>query len=93
MITRSAPLLQDRSALSCTTGSVDAKHFRLPASAKIAALHDAGIVLMATATSLEEGGRIAAAGIDAIIAQGIAACSIRRPPTNGMERWQLSDCW
>jgi len=48
-------------------------HFGLPASAKIAALHDAGIVLLATATSVEEGERVAAAGIDAIVAQGIEA--------------------
>jgi nitronate monooxygenase len=48
-------------------------HLGLPASAKIAALHDAGIVLMATATSVEEGERVAAAGIDAIVAQGIEA--------------------
>ncbi|MGF6919760.1 NAD(P)H-dependent flavin oxidoreductase [Paraburkholderia sp. 40] len=48
-------------------------HFGLPAPAKIAALHDAGIVLMATATSLDEAERIAAAGIDAVVAQGVEA--------------------
>ncbi|MBC8742958.1 nitronate monooxygenase [Paraburkholderia sp. UCT31] len=48
-------------------------HFGLPPSQKIAALRDAGIVLMATATNSDEAGQIAAAGIDAIVAQGIEA--------------------
>lgn len=48
-------------------------HFGLPAQATIDALRTAGIVLLATATSLPEAQRIAAAGCDAIVAQGIEA--------------------
>ncbi|WP_019448978.1 nitronate monooxygenase [Cupriavidus sp. BIS7] len=48
-------------------------HFGLPAQEKIDALHAAGIVLLASATSLAEARRIEAAGIDAIVAQGIEA--------------------
>ena len=48
-------------------------HFGLPGTLQIRALRSAGIVLLATATSLEEGKAIAAAGIDAIIAQGYEA--------------------
>lgn len=45
-------------------------HFGLPEPWQIAALRDAGAVLAATATSVQEGRAIAAAGLDAIIAQG-----------------------
>jgi nitronate monooxygenase len=48
-------------------------HFGLPRSKTIAALHEAGIVLFASATNLDEAGSVAAAGIDAIIAQGAEA--------------------
>ncbi|MEQ9694698.1 nitronate monooxygenase [Shimia sp. SDUM112013] len=48
-------------------------HFGLPAPEKIVALRDAGCVLLASATSLDEARAIAAAGIDAIVAQGIEA--------------------
>ncbi len=48
-------------------------HFGLPAQEKIDALHAAGIVLLASATSLQEARQIEAAGIDAIVAQGIEA--------------------
>lgn len=48
-------------------------HFGLPAREKIEALHRAGIVLLATATTLEEGKSVAAAGIDAVVAQGYEA--------------------
>ena len=48
-------------------------HFGLPPLEKIAALRDAGIVLLATATNLEEARLIAAAGLDAVVAQGIEA--------------------
>jgi nitronate monooxygenase len=48
-------------------------HFGLPARDRIEALRSAGIMLLATATSLEEGKAIAAAGIDAIVAQGYEA--------------------
>lgn len=45
-------------------------HFGLPATATIAALRDVGIVLLATATSVAEARAVAAAGINAIVAQG-----------------------
>lgn len=48
-------------------------HFGLPGPARIRALADAGIVLLATATSLAEAQMLADAGIDAIIAQGYEA--------------------
>ncbi len=48
-------------------------HFGLPSPVKIAALRGAGIVLLATATSLKEAHSIAAARIDAVVAQGFEA--------------------
>ncbi len=48
-------------------------HFGLPAADWILAFKDAGIVLLATATNLEEARLIAAAGIDAVVAQGYEA--------------------
>lgn len=48
-------------------------HFGLPGADRIEALKDAGIFLLASATSLAEAKLIAAAGIDAIVAQGIEA--------------------
>ncbi|UZK67799.1 NAD(P)H-dependent flavin oxidoreductase [Sphingomonas sp. M1-B02] len=48
-------------------------HFGLPSTEIIAALRDRNILLMATATSLNEARAIEAAGIDAIVAQGIEA--------------------
>ena len=48
-------------------------HFGLPSSDAIAALRGRGIVLMATATSVAEARAVEAAGIDAIVAQGIEA--------------------
>src|SRR5439155_8139278 len=48
-------------------------HFGLPARERIEALRAAGIVLLATATNLEEGKAVAAAGIDAVVAQGYEA--------------------
>lgn len=48
-------------------------HFGIPAQDRIEALHAAGIVLLASATNLAEGQAIAAAGIDAIVAQGYEA--------------------
>jgi nitronate monooxygenase len=48
-------------------------HFGVPARDRIAALRAAGIVLLATATNLEETQVIAAAGIDAVVAQGYEA--------------------
>ncbi|QQV79478.1 nitronate monooxygenase (plasmid) [Sphingomonas aliaeris] len=48
-------------------------HFGLPSADALAALRECGIVLLATATSLDEARAIEAAGIDAIVAQGIEA--------------------
>jgi nitronate monooxygenase len=48
-------------------------HFGLPARERIEALRAAGVVLFATATSLEEGKAIVAAGVDAVVAQGYEA--------------------
>ncbi|OZI60918.1 NAD(P)H-dependent flavin oxidoreductase [Bordetella genomosp. 11] len=48
-------------------------HFGLPDAARIRALRDAGIYLMASATSVEEALRIRDAGVDAIVAQGYEA--------------------
>jgi len=48
-------------------------HFGLPSSERLAALRAAGIRTMATATNLQEALLIEAAGIDAIVAQGIEA--------------------
>ena len=48
-------------------------HFGLPSAETIRDLKQAGTQLLATATSLEEARKIEAAGIDAIVAQGIEA--------------------
>jgi len=45
-------------------------HFGLPPAHAIAALREAGIVLLASATSLVEARAVAAAGVDAVVAQG-----------------------
>ena len=45
-------------------------HFGLPRGDWIQSLRDAGIVLLATATSLAEARAVAEAGVDAIVAQG-----------------------
>ncbi|WP_439595397.1 NAD(P)H-dependent flavin oxidoreductase [Falsiroseomonas sp.] len=45
-------------------------HFGLPGADRIAALRQAGCLLLATATSPAEARAIAAAGIDAVVAQG-----------------------
>lgn len=56
-----------------TRPSVVSFHFGLPAPERIAAFRDAGIKMLATATNLTEALAIEAAGIDAIVAQGIEA--------------------
>ncbi|AZY48308.1 nitronate monooxygenase [Bordetella avium] len=56
-----------------TRPAVVSLHFGLPERKKLEALRAAGIYLMATATQLSEARRIAEAGIDAIVAQGIEA--------------------
>lgn len=45
-------------------------HFGLPSTAAIKALLEAGIVLLATATNLDEARAVARAGIHAVVAQG-----------------------
>lgn len=56
-----------------TRPAVVSFHFGLPAPDKIAALRAAGVMTIATATSLLEAQAMEAAGIDAIVAQGIEA--------------------
>ncbi|MCO6059207.1 nitronate monooxygenase [Pseudomonas sp. MOB-449] len=60
-------------------------HFGLPAQDWIDALKGAGIRLLASATTLEEARRVEAAGVDAIVAQGIEAGGHRGvfEPENG----------
>ncbi|NVO25166.1 NAD(P)H-dependent flavin oxidoreductase [Donghicola mangrovi] len=53
-----------------TRPAVASFHFGLPKPDQISAMKQAGITLTATATSLAEAHQIAAAGFDAIIAQG-----------------------
>jgi nitronate monooxygenase len=48
-------------------------HFGLPGADRIAALRQAGCLLMSTATSLAEAEAARAAGIDAVVAQGVEA--------------------
>jgi nitronate monooxygenase len=48
-------------------------HFGLPSSEFMAELRKAGIKLLASATNLDEAAQVAAAGVDAIVAQGIEA--------------------
>ncbi|CAB3799637.1 Nitronate monooxygenase [Paraburkholderia ultramafica] len=48
-------------------------HFGLPSDDVIAELRKAGIKLLASATDLDEAAQVAAAGVDAIVAQGIEA--------------------
>jgi nitronate monooxygenase len=48
-------------------------HFGLPRPDQLEALHKAGIVLLASATNVQEAQAIEAAGIDAVVAQGYEA--------------------
>lgn len=48
-------------------------HFGVPGARQVAALHGAGCVLMASATSVKEALAIEAAGIDIVVAQGYEA--------------------
>ncbi|OZI77916.1 NAD(P)H-dependent flavin oxidoreductase [Bordetella genomosp. 12] len=56
-----------------TRPAVVSLHFGLPPRKTLQALRAAGIYLMATATQPDEARRIAEAGVDAIVAQGIEA--------------------
>ena len=58
-------------------------HFGLPAPERVSALRDAGIVIMAAATSLAEARIVAGAGVDAIVAPGLRG---RRPPRHVRSR-------
>ena len=64
-------------------------HFGLPPSSWLNALRDAGVVLLATATSPEEATQIEAAGLDGIVVQGIEAGGHRGvfSPAAGDERF------
>ena len=48
-------------------------HFGLPGPAAVDALHARGCCLLASATSLAEARRVAAAGLDAVVLQGVQA--------------------
>jgi nitronate monooxygenase len=48
-------------------------HFGLPGADVIAQLKNAGITLLASVTNLDEAAQVVAAGVDAIVAQGIEA--------------------
>ena len=56
-----------------TRPAVVSLHFGLPDASRLRALRAAGIVLLATATSLAEAQQAAAAGVQAIVAQGYEA--------------------
>jgi nitronate monooxygenase len=48
-------------------------HFGVPSPERMQALRSAGCVLIASATSIEEAGKLVAVGVDAVIAQGYEA--------------------
>lgn len=56
-----------------TRPAVISMHFGLPPKKTLDALRAAGIYLMATATQPDEARRVAEAGVDAIVAQGVEA--------------------
>jgi nitronate monooxygenase len=56
-----------------TRPAVVSFHFGLPSAAAIARLKAAGVILLSTATNLDEAEQAAAAGVDAIVAQGYEA--------------------
>jgi nitronate monooxygenase len=59
--------------LLATAPPVVSFHFGLPSAEALAALRERGILLMASATNSDEARAIEAAGLDAIVAQGIEA--------------------
>lgn len=65
-------------------------HFGVPAREQVAALQAAGIVTMASATSLHEARLVEAAGVDALVAQGIEAGGHRGMFDPGAADEQLS---
>jgi len=56
-----------------TKPAVVSFHFGLPAAGVIEQLKSAGVVLLATATNLDEAQRAVVAGVDAVVAQGYEA--------------------
>lgn len=67
---------EDRDMLAMlveTAPPVVSFHFGIPPADALSALRERGIVLLATATNLDEARAIEAAGIDGIVAQGIEA--------------------
>nr|WP_314433163.1 nitronate monooxygenase [uncultured Brevundimonas sp.] len=56
-----------------TAPAVVSFHFGLPDAARIAALKQAGIILLSTATNLDEALVARASGVDAVVAQGYEA--------------------
>lgn len=67
-------------------------HFGLPSAPQIAALREAGICLLATATNVHEAQLIEQAGLDGIIAQGIEAGGHRGMFDPGLadEQWSTA---
>lgn len=61
------------SALLDVKPAVVSFHFGVPSSGKIRALKEAGILLLATATNLDEAEQIVALELDGVVAQGIEA--------------------
>ena len=59
--------------LMATRPAVVSFHFGLPSSTAVRALRDLGIILMATATNVDELRLVEAAGMDAVVAQGFEA--------------------
>ena len=87
--------VQDASALQMLLElrpAVVSFHFGLPSATAIAALREAGIFTMATATNLQEAALIEQAGVNAIVAQGIEAGGHRGmfDPEAVDERWSTA---
>jgi nitronate monooxygenase len=59
--------------LLATRPAVVSFHFGLPTPRQVESLHQAGIVLLGSATSVQEARAVEAAGIDVVVAQGIEA--------------------
>lgn len=78
-----------------TAPAVVSFHFGLPAAEHVAALKEAGALLLATVTNLSEGLIARRAGIDAVVAQGIEAGGHRgvvdvTAPDAGLSTWVLT---
>src|SRR3546814_16211227 len=78
-----------------TAPAVVSFHFGLPDAGRISALKDAGCVLLATATNLDEAVAATKAGIDAVVAQGWegganAGSSIPNAPEGALAKMALT---